>query len=308
MRWAEPDVAHAIELLRAAYREQTLTRARAQAGAVRIRERFSLERVGADARDRLIILRDARRSGRQLSLRSTVPAPVGHLATPPIPVPPSWYDADYFEHGVKSNWTRGYHWSLFAGLFRATATLLCELFPHNESFLDAGCAKGFLIRALIERGRDCTGFDHSRWAVDHAERMAAPHIACVGAAEYTFPRPVDVLLAFDLLSHLTEDEAEAFLRRARAHVSRSLFATLPSERVSASDRDRTHVNRRDRAWWSALLARTGWRHDAASDALEYSSQQHALTQRMDWIVIVASPGAAVEAERFQASVDQVGVA
>ena len=67
-----------------------------------------------------------------------------------LPIPGDWYDADYFEHGLKSNWDRGYTWPLFKGVFEDTARYLEEMFPEAASFLDVGCAKGFLVKALRE--------------------------------------------------------------------------------------------------------------------------------------------------------------
>jgi DNA-binding NtrC family response regulator len=47
--------------------------------------------------------------------------------------------------------------------------------------LDVGCAKGFLVRALREAGRECWGIDHSQWALEQADSIASPYLTqCLG--------------------------------------------------------------------------------------------------------------------------------
>ncbi len=57
MRWAEPDIAHAAELMRQVAAERDPARSRAADRAERLRHNFSLETVGASARHRLFFSR-----------------------------------------------------------------------------------------------------------------------------------------------------------------------------------------------------------------------------------------------------------
>lgn len=292
MQWAEPDVGHAAELMQRAVSEREPARQRAAAHAQRLRQEFSPERIGGAARQRLSHL-----------LRKTNPAKWDRLQAaerqgrlrPAVPIAGEWYDADYFEHGLKSNWRDGYHWSAFSGLFRETAAFLAETFPEAQSFLDAGCAKGFLVRALLERGKEAWGFDHSRWALEHAEEMAEPHLREASAETLHFDHPHDVLLAFGLLESLTEEQARAFLERARPFTRQALAAvigTREDERAATAqeDRDLSHVTLRSRAWWHQVLRDAGWRHDALHRTLERACQKQGLPHRMGWQVFLASPG------------------
>jgi glycosyltransferase involved in cell wall biosynthesis len=53
MRWAEPDVVHAAELLRLVYEHRASAREQAQAGATLLSAKYSLRRIGEMARQRL---------------------------------------------------------------------------------------------------------------------------------------------------------------------------------------------------------------------------------------------------------------
>jgi glycosyltransferase involved in cell wall biosynthesis len=289
MRWAQPDVEHAAELMREVLGNADEMRRRSSAVAESLRARFSLETVGAAARARLLQLMRKTHRKKWERLR---PLESRAGLVPPVPIPGSWYDADYFEHGLKSNWHEGYEWRSFGGLFRDTAAFLVQTFAEARSFADAGCAKGFLVRSLREAGRECIGFDHSRWALDHADEVAKPGLWEASAPTVDFGQPVDVVLAFSLLESLTEEEALAFLVRMRPFTRQALLAVIatPDEparsRAERPDQDLAHITLRPRAWWHALFLRAGWVQSEA----EHASRQHPLPRRMGWEIFQYSPG------------------
>ena len=295
MRWAEPDLNRAAERMRWVFEHRESARDCAARSAARIREEFSLDRVGQLARDRLLELLRRHDAGR---FRKLSRARDARRFQPPIPVPPEWYDADYFERGVKSNWEGGYHWADFAGLFRDTAAFLTEMFPDAHTFLDVGCARGFLVRALRERGHDALGIDHSPWAIAHADDEARPHVMQAGVDAYRPAGEFDMLLLFDLLPHLTEAQAEAFLQRARAWTRTALVAVIASFDDDAQeavwlaghdDNDLSHVLMRTRTWWDALFRRAGWRQDPLHRVAAAACERHPLPKRMGWKLYVYAP-------------------
>jgi ADP-heptose:LPS heptosyltransferase/predicted TPR repeat methyltransferase len=293
MRWAEPDLAHAAELMRAVYERREEWRARAARGAVRLREEFSLEAVGRAARAKLCEL--LARTQPQKSRRIEA-AERARLLAPRAPVPGAWYDADYFEHGVKSNWRQGYSWQQFGELFRQTAAFLTEVFAEADSFLDVGCAKGFLVRALRDLGKDSRGFDHSAWAIEHTDAATKPYLTLACADDFEFARDCDVLTAFSLLETLTEDQISAFLTRARTHTRQALVAIIASfetdEEIEAyrrNSRDLSQINLRPRTWWHERFVAAGWRQNALERVAERACQQHRLPSQMGWQVYVYAP-------------------
>jgi len=297
MRWANPDVVEAAQRLRWVYEYRGEARAKAGKAAEEIRRRYALEDVGRLARGRLLEL-----------LKRTNPARISELAAAPhdgmraAPVPEpapegpiagEWYDADYFEHGRKSNWGRGYSWTVFHGLFRDIAAYLTAMFPLAQSFLDAGCAKGFLVKALRQAGKEASGFDASPWAIGHAELEARPFVRLAGVDDYEFQSDVDVLLCFDLLPHLTEAQAGAFLRRSRAHVRMALVAVIDTyERAGErrpGDRDLSHITRQTREWWDERIREAGWKQNGLTRNLEHICRHHDLPRKMGWHVYVYTP-------------------
>jgi ADP-heptose:LPS heptosyltransferase/glycosyltransferase involved in cell wall biosynthesis/2-polyprenyl-3-methyl-5-hydroxy-6-metoxy-1,4-benzoquinol methylase len=292
MHWAEPEIDHAVELFRTAFAEREQCPA-LTGTAARIQRDFSSQGIGAAARQRLLQL-----------LRKTNPAKWDRfnrrerhsIMAPAIPIPGDWYDADYFEYGRKSNWEQGYSWPLFRGVFAETAEYLIKMFPEAERFLDAGCAKGFLVRALREKNREAWGFDHSPWATAHAEDAAKPFLSLASVDNATFEQPFDVVVAMSLFESLTEQQIRSFLPRARTWTRQAIFATIATvpagwkATASGENQDSSHILLRDRSWWRERFLEAGWRQDAVHKIAERTCQADALPAKMDWTVYVFSPG------------------
>jgi 2-polyprenyl-3-methyl-5-hydroxy-6-metoxy-1,4-benzoquinol methylase len=215
---------------------------------------------------------------------------------PVIPISGDWYDADYFENGLKSNWEWGYTWPLFASLFQETAAFLTSMFSEATSYLDIGCAKGFLVRTLHELGKECWGFDHSQWAIEHAEACTIPYITQESLDNVSYDRQFDILLALSVFESLTEAQALSFLWRARAWTRQAIFATIPSfqhekdkELCQQDDRDLSHITIQSRQWWHELFLRAGWRQDSLHRVVERLCQAHHLPTKMGWKVYVYAP-------------------
>jgi ADP-heptose:LPS heptosyltransferase len=313
MNWAEPDISHASLGLRWIYEHQSEARANAQDAAIALRTKFSLERIGEAAKARLQQLKRAspkpsyKCDRQQRSSFATArvlpkqrPSPqqpsYAPLAKPPIrqqlprvpstlPIPGDWYDADYFEYGLKSNWKRGYAWSASQNAFLETAATLRQMFPVARSYVDAGCAKGFLVQALRGLSLDARGFDHSLWAIEHSDPSITRFLQLAGVDAVEFDnRSVDVLVAMSLLESLTENQIRSFLKRARNWVRCALFTAIPIQ-VVRRDRDLSHITMHDDVWWRKQFFEAGWR----SHPVQGSFACQRLAARMRWHVYVFAP-------------------
>jgi 2-polyprenyl-3-methyl-5-hydroxy-6-metoxy-1,4-benzoquinol methylase len=291
MNWAEPDAAQAAAKLRWVFENQEAAKQKAAEAATCLRRRYANQEVGSLVKNRLLALLEHTNRTRWERIRN---ADRARRPRPPVPIPADWYDADYFENGITSNWDCGYTWPLFAGVFRETAAYLSTLFNDARSFLDLGCAKGFLVRCLRESGRECWGFDFSRWAVEHADESARPFVQLASVDDIAFERRFDLLLAFEVFAHLTEEQVRSFLRRARPWIRTAFLATIPcfasdNERsqYQASDQDLSHITLRSRDWWHQLFLQAGW--SAAHSDLQRACQDHPLPRKMGWKVFVYRP-------------------
>ena len=291
MRWSEPDLAHASEGMRWTYEHREDARAAAVEAARLLNDKFSIERVGAMARARLVDLLRRTNSAKAASIQRQE-RDKHHPVR--LPIPAEWFDTDYFENGVKSNWNQGYTWPLFKGVFEGAAAYLTEMFPEARTFLDIGCAKGFLVRALRERGLEAWGFDHSAWAIAHAEQAVKPFLQLADVAAASYDRKFDVLVAMSVFESLTEEQIRTFLPRARTWAEQALAAVIPTLNGSANravdDCDLSHITMRDRDWWCGRFLEAGWRQDAMHRVVERLCQSHPFPTKMGWSVYTFSPG------------------
>jgi ADP-heptose:LPS heptosyltransferase/2-polyprenyl-3-methyl-5-hydroxy-6-metoxy-1,4-benzoquinol methylase len=293
MRWADPDLTHATQHMRWVYEHRDMVREQAAKAAENMQQAYSLESIGAMAKERLCQLLKRTQPHRWQCLDTRERA---SQLNPPIPIPGEWYDEDYFETGLKSNWDRGYTWSLFSGLFRETAAFLTSIFSEATSYLDIGCAKGFLVRALREYGKECWGFDHSPWAIEHVEEAVKPFVMQASTDDVSFDHPFDILVAFEILEELTESQIFSFLSRCRAWTRTAIVATIPSfpseedaRLYKKDDKDLSHITMRTPQWWHEAFLGIGWRQDDLHRIVERLCQNHELPKRMGWKVYVYSP-------------------
>lgn len=284
MQWAEPDWRAATAAIAKTYAARHIVRPEAQQAAAALRQRFSMDTIGRSARRRLLALRA--RARRQRPFPAAPPIP-----PPSVPIPGDWYDADYFDHGRKSNWSTGYTPESVGAVIGHSASWLCDIFPNAATFIDAGCARGYLVGILRDAGKQAWGFDHSPWAIQTADEQARPFLSLATVEQFRPSQNVDVLLAFDLLAHLTADQALVFLSNARVWTNHCLLATVPSpeDGIEAAGRDPSHVTFRTRAWWRDLFERAGWRQDFAMRSAERACQAHPFVAAMRWNVYLYLP-------------------
>lgn len=77
------------------------------------------------------------------------------------------FNEDYFERGVETGVSayKNYRWLPHYSLPAANSI---KKIYGEVTFLDFGCAKGYLVKALRLLGLDAYGYDVSKYAVENA--------------------------------------------------------------------------------------------------------------------------------------------
>jgi SAM-dependent methyltransferase len=105
--------------------------------------------------------------------------------------------------------------------------------------LDVGCATGFLVEALRERGLDAWGCDASAYAVEHAAPGAAGRVS-LGDPSQRLPYSdgeFELVSALEILEHLPPAAVPGALRELRRVCSGICYVTTPSFGANASGLD-----------------------------------------------------------------------
>jgi SAM-dependent methyltransferase len=148
------------------------------------------------------------------------------------------------------------HWKVFFG--GIADRIVAELAP--TTVLDAGCAKGFLVGALRERGVDAEGFDISDYAVSDVPEAARGHVR-TGSLTEPIEGRYDLVTCIEVIEHLDPADATAGVANLCSAADAILLSSTPGDRGEA-----THVNVQPPERWTQLFALQGFYRDFRHDA------------------------------------------
>lgn len=173
------------------------------------------------------------------------------------------FNEDYFERGVEKQISgyQDYRW-----LPHYVLPMANELKKRygNSSYLDFGCAKGFLVKALKLLGCDAYGFDTSEYAI---KSITNPSLrkSCHNDPSWFNSYNWDTIIAKDVLEHIKYEDIDEILMSLRQRCS-NLIVVVPLGdgklfRIREYEIDKTHVIREDEEWWINKFVETGFETD-----------------------------------------------
>lgn len=166
------------------------------------------------------------------------------------------FDAYYFSHGCGDPYERSEPW---LRMFRHIAErIVAEIAP--ATVLDAGCAMGFLVEMLRERGVEAYGVDVSDYAISRVHPAVAPFCR-VASISAPLERRYDLIVCIEVLEHLPAEESAAAVANLCRHSDDILFSSTPFDYREAS-----HFNVQPPEYWAAQFARHGFFRDVDFDA------------------------------------------
>ena len=174
--------------------------------------------------------------------------------TPPVPsidagTGSADYSAAYFHGslGLPYEYDEP-HWAIFFG---AIADSLIRLFEPRTTY-DAGCARGFLVRELAERGVDARGGDISEYAIGDAPPDLATRLEVRDLTD-PFDERFDLITCIEVLEHMAPDQARKAIGNLCAATDRIVLSSTPDDFTEA-----THINVRQPAEWAQDFAVHGF--------------------------------------------------
>ena len=169
-----------------------------------------------------------------------------------------FYDAEYYENdfgGVP--YTReDPHWLKFFG---DIADQVIETL-HPRTALDVGCAIGFLVEALRERGVNAIGIDISEYAISQVPENIAEHCSVATIVDEIVGQ-YDIVFCIEVLEHLPAAGAGEAIANLCRHGDAVFFSSTPDDYIEP-----THLNVQPASYWSALFAQSGFLRDFDYDA------------------------------------------
>jgi O-antigen biosynthesis protein len=140
------------------------------------------------------------------------------------------------------------HWGMFFG---AVADELVRVFAPTRVF-DAGCAHGFLVEALWDRGVETWGRDISEFAISQVRSDVGQYCSAGSLAE-PIQGHYDLVVCIEVLEHMPKAEAERAVANMAAVTDRIVFSSSPTDFAEP-----THVNVNPPIYWLRLFAAHGF--------------------------------------------------
>ena len=162
------------------------------------------------------------------------------------------YGRAYYESHCGIPYRRDEHWlGFFGGIADAIVSRI-----QPTSVLDAGCAMGFLVEALRDRGVEAYGVDISEYAIAAVREDIRPH-CWVGSITEELPRRYDLIVTIEVLEHLDETSGRDALANLARHSDDILFSSSPDDLEEA-----THANVRPTEYWAQRFLEQGLLRDS----------------------------------------------
>ncbi len=182
----------------------------------------------------------------------------------------SFFDENYFRDGKRSKKSlyEDYRW--LPELTKPLAAAICRFtgITKSDVVVDYGCARGYLVRALIEHGIEAFGLDVSEYAITHSDlfvREKLHHLTdetLAEAFETLGCSKVDWLIAKDVFEHIDPFVLHTTLSDA-ANMGIKLYVLVPlgdmgRYRIPDYELDASHIIAEDEHWWCELFESSGY--------------------------------------------------
>ena len=169
------------------------------------------------------------------------------------------YNEQYYHSGCGPiPYEQPEHWVKFFGMI--ADHIVSDLKP--TTVLDAGCAMGYLVAALRDRGVEAYGIDISEYAISMVRDDIKPYCV-VGSLTDNLPNELpqhyDLIVTIEVMEHLYAEDGRKAISNLCKLSDAVLFSSTPDD-----FEERTHVNVQQREYWAELFFLNGF-----IDDLEY---------------------------------------
>lgn len=161
----------------------------------------------------------------------------------------SLFDKDYYKHCCGEDYSKTEHWEAFFGYI---ATNIINKF-NPKSVLDVGCAFGYLVKALRDKGVESYGIDISEYAISMAKEGIKPYLAVQSALDdlpTSFPKKFDLVVSIEVIEHLYEEDGLHFIKKICGYSDTILISSSPYDTTEA-----THFNVQQPEYWAKNFAK-----------------------------------------------------
>ncbi len=129
-----------------------------------------------------------------------------------------------------------------------------------KTVLDAGCAMGYLVEALRDRGVEAYGIDISEYAISKVRKDIKPYCS-VGSILNPLNRNYDLIISIEVIEHLNMNNHIKAIENLCNYTNDFLFSSTPT-----GYNDPSHFNIHPTYYWAKVFANNKFIRDVDFDA------------------------------------------
>ena len=134
------------------------------------------------------------------------------------------YDKNYYGNCTGIPYVKSEHWEKFFG--HIAEKIKNEINP--KTVLDVGCAKGFLVEKLRDRGIEAFGIDTSEYAISQIDNTVKEYCK-VGSILDEFDRKYDLIICIEVVEHLFEKDSKKAIENLCKYSDDVIFSSTPDD-------------------------------------------------------------------------------
>ena len=141
---------------------------------------------------------------------------------------------------------------------------------HPTTVLDVGCAVGYLVAALRDRGVEAYGIDASEFAISKVREDIKPFCRVCSVLDdlpYDLPKKYDLVITIEVAEHLYEEDSRRFIDNICKYSDQIIFSSTPDDFS-----EKTHFNVQQPEYWAKKFAENGFLKVLTYDATYISPQ------------------------------------
>ncbi len=189
------------------------------------------------------------------------------------PLDSSIYDDRYYLHGKENHLSLYENYRWLPTLSKSMVVIIAQKLgiTTEDTILDFGAARGYIVRAFRELGYQAWGVDASAWAIENCDPAVKQYVSRVPEMSgfdtrgTTYLDEYDYVIAKDVLEHIPKFTLQNTIEQLIKSARKGLFVVVP---LSPSDgepyvapeyeQDVTHCQRLTLDSWVALLTYHGF--------------------------------------------------
>lgn len=173
------------------------------------------------------------------------------------------FNKDYYENGKKLGISLYEEYKWIPELTIPFCKIICNRLSinKNNTILDYGCAKGFMVKAFTIMGYKAYGVDISEYAINNCDPEIKDKLKLIKHPQ-EIKNKFTWIIAKDVLEHIEYKDLEEIIKSMK-QISKNLFVIIPLAKnktyiIPDYEKDCTHIIKEDVEWWVNTFQRCGF--------------------------------------------------